>query len=129
MNSLFRPMDGKSTCLAQLLRRPEWSYQRLLETFPDTLTDWGMEYNEQIELQIKYAGYIERQQKEAAKLEQLDAVRIPKQFDYQKITGLRTEAQQRLIRCAPENMGQASRIYGISPSDLSILLIALQKFF
>lgn len=124
---IFKPHDGRSTSLAQLLARPEWSYERLLTAFPDAVADHGLECNEQIELEIKYAGYIERQHKEASKLENLDAIRIPKDLDYEKIIGLRTEAKQRFSRVRPENMGQASRIYGISPSDLSILLIALQK--
>lgn len=123
----FRHLEGRSTALSQLLCRPEWTYTQLCEHFPDALEDFGAEINEQIELHLKYAGYIERQQKEAAKLEQLDAVRIPKDFDFNQIIGLRSEAKQRFSRFHPENMGQASRIYGISPSDLSILLIALQK--
>ncbi len=123
----FKNWEGRSSSLSQLLARPEWSYQTLLKEYPDAVIDHGLECNEQIELQIKYAGYIERQHKEAAKLENLDAVRIPKDLDYEQIAGLRTEAKQRFSRIRPENMGQASRIYGISPSDLSILLIALQK--
>lgn len=127
LKETFRHDDGRSTSLAQLLARPEWNYAQLLERYPDAVFDHGFECNEQIELQIKYAGYIERQHKEAAKLEHLDRVLIPKNFDYGQIVGLRTEAKQRFSRVQPENMGQASRIYGISPSDLSILLIALQK--
>ncbi len=123
----FKTVDERSTSLAQLLCRPEWTYARLLETFSDVIQDHGAACNEQIELHLKYAGYIERQHKEAAKLENLDAVRIPKELNYNQIVGLRTEAKQRFSRVNPENMGQASRIYGISPSDLSILLIALQK--
>jgi tRNA uridine 5-carboxymethylaminomethyl modification enzyme len=73
-------------------------------------------------------GYIERQEKEVAKLDNLDAARIPKNFDYEKIVGLRTEAKQKFSRFTPENLGQASRISGISPADISILRIALQKW-
>ncbi len=123
----FKTIEGRSTSIGQLLCRPEWTYSRLLENFSDVIQDHGTDCNEQIELHLKYAGYIERQKKEVAKLENLDVVRIPKDFDYNKIVGLRTEARQRFLRVTPENMGQASRIYGISPSDLSILLIALQK--
>jgi tRNA uridine 5-carboxymethylaminomethyl modification enzyme len=78
-------------------------------------------------MHLKYAGYIERQQKEVAKLENLDSVRIPKGFDYEKVVGLRTEARQKFARFTPENLGHASRISGISPADISILLIALEK--
>jgi tRNA uridine 5-carboxymethylaminomethyl modification enzyme len=83
--------------------------------------------NLQIELHLKYSGYIERQQKDIAKLEHLDAIRIPRDFDYGAIVGLGTEAKQKLSRFTPENLGQASRISGITPADISILLIALQK--
>lgn len=123
----YHTIDGKPCSLAQLLCRPQWNYSTLLKHFPTAVVDHGTEINEQIELSIKYAGYIERQKKEAEKLESLDSVNIPKNFDFQAISGLRTEAKQRLKRFSPENAGQASRIYGISPSDLSILLIALEK--
>ena len=65
--------------------------------------------------------------KEIAKLENLDQIKIPKDFDYSQVVGLRTEAKQKFSRFTPENLGQASRISGISPADISILLIALQK--
>jgi tRNA uridine 5-carboxymethylaminomethyl modification enzyme len=120
-------LDGKSNPIAQYLCRPDWTYADCLQHFPQAVVDHGAALNEQIELYLKYAGYIERQQKEVAKLEDLESVRIAKNFDYSQIVGLRTEARQRLMRLTPENLGQASRIYGISPADLSILLIALQK--
>jgi tRNA uridine 5-carboxymethylaminomethyl modification enzyme len=123
----YQSIDGKSNPVAQWIRRPDWTYQKALEQFPDIVRDHGAELNEQIELQLKYAGYIERQRKEAARLEHLDHIRIPKHFDYYQIVGLRTEARQRFSRFSPENLGTASRIYGISPADISILLIALQK--
>jgi len=127
LETCYKSVDGKSVSLAQLLSRPEWDYAALLTSYPEQVGDFGTELNEQIELQIKYAGYIERQKKEVAKLEHLDEVKIPKQFDYTKVIGLRTEAKQKLSRFTPENLGQASRISGISPADLSILMIALQK--
>ena len=127
LSQIFKAIDGKSGTIAQIISRPDWTYLDALKKFPDQLVDHGIELNEQIELHLKYAGYIERQKREVAKLEHLDAIRIPKEFDYTQISGLRTEARQRFSKISPENLGQASRIYGISPSDLSILLIALQK--
>lgn len=120
-------IEGKGTTLAQLMCRSDWNYDKMLGTFPALVTCFGAEINEQIELALKYAGYIDRQNKEIAKFEHLDLIRIPKTFDYATVTGLRTEAKQKLLRFTPENLGAASRISGVSPADISILMIALQK--
>ncbi len=127
LSKIYKTIDGKGTHLAQLLCRPEWTYEEALKTYPDQIADFGSDVNTQIEMQLKYAGYIERQQKEVAKMEHLDPIRIPKDFDYAKVIGLRSEARQKLVRFTPENLGQASRIAGVSPADISILLIALRK--
>lgn len=127
LGKIYKSIDGKSVTLAQLICRPEWTFELARQAYPEQITDLGSDLNEQVELELKYAGYIERQKKEVAKLEQLDDVKIPKGFNYNKIVGLRTEAKQKLSRFTPENLGQASRISGISPADISILLIALQK--
>ncbi len=118
---------GKSTNIAQLICRTDWDYQKALSEYASLVTDYGADINEQIELSLKYAGYIERQNKEIAKFEHLDLIRIPKVFDYSLVTGLRSEAKQKLLRFTPENLGAASRISGVSPADISILMIALQK--
>lgn len=115
------------TNLAKWISRPDFSYQEALTQFPEQMVDFGPEINEQIELELKYAGYIERQKKDVAKLENLDLVKVPRQFDYNQVVGLRTEARQKFSRFTPENLGQASRISGITPADISILLIALSK--
>jgi tRNA uridine 5-carboxymethylaminomethyl modification enzyme len=127
LERIFKTIDGKSTHLAQLICRPDWTYDAALKAFPEQMADHGAETNEQIEMELKYAGYIERQRKEAGKLEHLDAIRIPKDFDYCKVIGIRTEARQHLARFTPENLGQASRIPGVTPSDISVLMIALNK--
>jgi tRNA uridine 5-carboxymethylaminomethyl modification enzyme len=124
---VFKTMDGRGTSLAQLISRPDWTYEEARKNFPEQVADFGADINTQIELHLKYSGYIERQQKDVAKLEHLDVVRIPRDFDYSQIVGLRTEARQKFSRFTPENLGQASRISGITPADISILLIALQK--
>jgi tRNA uridine 5-carboxymethylaminomethyl modification enzyme len=124
---LYRSIEGKTTSIAQLLCRPDWDYERVRTAFPESVIDHGTELNEQIELQLKYAGYIERQQKEVEKLQHLDNIQIPRNFAYTAIAGLRKEAQEKLGRFTPDNLGAASRISGISPADIAILRIALQK--
>jgi tRNA uridine 5-carboxymethylaminomethyl modification enzyme len=127
LSQIFKTIDGRSTHLAQLLCRPEWTYEKLLAQFPEQVTDFSKELNEQIEMHLKFAGYIERQEKEVAKLEHLDAIRMSKDFPYEGLTGLRAEAKQKFSRFNPENLGQASRISGITPADISILLVALKR--
>lgn len=123
----FRSFEGKSSSFSQILCRPDWSYARMLKEFPEQMTDFGEELNSLIETDIKYAGYIERQVREVAKLEKLDEIRIPKHFAFEKVTGLRTEARQKLSRFNPETLGAARRIAGVTPSDLSVLLVSLKK--
>lgn len=127
LGQTFKTINGKSTSLAQLICRPEWSYEEALKMYPQQIVDFGADINTQIEMHLKYAGYIERQEKEVEKLENLDAIRIPRDFDYVKVIGLRNEARQKFSKFNPENLGQASRISGISPADISILMIALRK--
>lgn len=112
--------------IAQLLARPENSYESLRALYPDDLTDCGKETNEQIELAIKYAGYIKRQEAEVKRLQQIERVRVPSAFDYSSLGALRSEAREKLARHRPDNLGQALRIPGISPADISILMIALE---
>ena len=127
LSRVFKTIDGRGVSIAQIIARPDWSYQRARSEFGEIVLDWGEDVNTQIELEIKYFGYIERQKKEIAKLEHLDQVRIPRDFDYAKVVGLRAEAKQKFFRFTPGNLGQASRISGVTPADISILLIALQK--
>lgn len=126
LSKIYKTVEGRGSSLAQIISRPDWAYAQALESFSDVV-DYGPDLNVQIETEIKYAGYIQRQQKEVAKLENIENIRIPRDFDYQKMMGLRTEAKQKLIRFTPENLGQASRIPGVTPSDISVLMIALRK--
>lgn len=123
----YRQVNGKSASLAQLLCRPEFTYQKILEEFPDHVTDCGPEINFQIELNLKYAGYIERQAHEAAKLETIERFLVPKDFNFLEVSGLSNEAREKLHRIQPSNLGQASRISGVSPADISVLMVALKK--
>ena len=112
-----------SETLAQLLRRPELTYKDLPNPDPD-LTD---EVVQQVETAIKYAGYIARQDSEIAKFKNLEDKHIPPAFDYTSVPSLRNEARQKFIKIRPATLGQASRISGVSPADLSILMVWLKR--
>ena len=126
LSNIFKQMDGKGVTLSQLISRPDWTYKQAIETFPE-VKDHGSEINALIETELKYAGYIQRQIKEVAKLEHLDHIKIPKDLNFFDVMGLRTEARNNLKRFTPENLGQASRIPGVTPSDVSVLLVQLKK--
>lgn len=127
LHTLFKQCNGKGSSLMQLLCRPENTYTSLLSEYPDVLQDHGQEINWQIELTAKYAGYIERQQGEVSKLSHVEHILIPLTFDFSLVQGLRTEARQKLGQANPQNLGQASRISGVSPADISILMVALMR--
>jgi tRNA uridine 5-carboxymethylaminomethyl modification enzyme len=122
-----KDIQGKQLSLGQLLRRPEMAYQDLITLYPDCVKDYGDDINTQIELELKYEGYIERQAKEISKLEDLDRVKIPDTFSYSTMTGLRNEAKLLLNKIKPHNLGQASRLIGVSPADISVMLIHLER--
>ena len=127
LNTTTKYHDGKVLPLASLLARPEESYESLLQKLPDHFIDHCQDTNLQIEIEIKYQGYIERQSQEIRRLEELDDIKISHLFDFQKVVGLKTEAKLRLQRIRPENLGQASRLEGITPADISILMVALGR--
>lgn len=127
LNKTYRHLEGKGYSMAQLLCRPENNYATLLKDFPEVVADYGPEINFQIELKLKYAGYIDRQTAEVEKLSHIEGIRVPKTFDYKSVIGLRTEARQKLLHHLPSTLGQASRISGVSPADISVLMIALAK--
>ncbi len=126
LSKIYLQVEGKSTTLTQLLCRPEFTYQRILEEFPQHVSDCGQETNFQIELHLKYAGYIQRQANEAAKLETIEQFSIPNDFNFLKVIGLSNEAREKLDRMKPINLGQASRISGVSPADITVLMVALK---
>lgn len=124
---IFKQIEGKGFSLAQLLCRPEMTYASLLKDYPDTMADHGADTNFQIELNMKFAGYIDRQTSEVNKLAYVEGMNIPSDFDYIAVHGLRNEARQKLAKTRPHNLGQALRISGVSPADISILMIALTR--
>ncbi len=118
---------GKSVSLAQVLCRPESNYRELMEMYPENVKDHGEETNRQIELNLKYRGYIERQNAEVAKFDHLEEMIIPEGFTFIKVEGLRSEAKEVLEKIAPHNLGQAARLAGVTPADISILMVAIKK--
>ena len=127
LTKTFKQVNGKGVSLAQLLCRPLSTYDSLLAEYPETLNDYGTETNLQIEVALKYAGYIERQITEVAKLDHLEAIKVPVSFDFKSVIGLRNEARQKLNQVMPSTLGQASRLSGVSPADISILIVALMR--
>ncbi len=127
LTKIYKQLDGKGCSLSQLMCRPELDYQSLLNEYPDAMIDHGKEINFQIELQLKYAGYIDRQMIEIERLEHVENINIPSDFDFSHVLGLRNEARQKLNLIKPQNLGQALRISGVSPADISILMIAITR--
>lgn len=127
LHTIFKQNGSKGFSLAQLLCRPENTYASLLAQFPESLQDHGPDINLQIELSMKYAGYIERQHREVDKLTHIENIRVPNDFNFLTVQGLRLEARQKLNEIKPQNLGQASRISGVSPADISVLMVALMR--
>ena len=111
--------------LAELLRRPQLSYKDLKGLLPTQPSN--KEVAVQVETSIKYEGYIERQKKEVAKMREKENIAIPIDFDYDKVQGLSNEVRERLTEVRPINLGMASRIPGITPAAISILLVYLHR--
>lgn len=116
----------KGCKMIEILRRPQINYD-LLAPFDSTRPNLPNEIFEQVEIDIKYEGYIKRQQMQINELHRLEVKKLPKELDYTKITGLRLEAIEKLCKIRPETVGQASRISGVSPADISVLLIYLER--
>ncbi|NLA77134.1 MAG: tRNA uridine-5-carboxymethylaminomethyl(34) synthesis enzyme MnmG [Clostridiales bacterium] len=112
--------------LCELLRRPQLSYE-VLTPFDKKRPDMPFEVFEQVEIGIKYEGYISRQQAAIDEMRRLEVKLIPEDTDYASISGLRLEAREKLSRVRPRSVGQASRISGVTPADISVLLIYLTK--
>ncbi len=112
--------------LIDLLRRPQISYKDL-EPIDETRPELDANIFEQVEIEVKYAGYIEKQLKQVEQMEKLEKKKLPESFDYTEIKGLRLEAQEKLNKIKPISIGQASRISGVSPADINVLLIWLSQ--
>ncbi|MCS6821752.1 MAG: tRNA uridine-5-carboxymethylaminomethyl(34) synthesis enzyme MnmG [Microscillaceae bacterium] len=123
------PIREKTTWV-NLLRRPEIDFATLSKAIPalrELLAKVPAEVAEQVEIAIKYESYIEKEQKMAEKISQLENLKIPANFDYSKIQAISTEGRQKLQKFRPETIGQASRISGVSASDVSVLMVYLGR--
>ena len=118
--------DSHGVSFASLIKRPELNYDMLSEIDEDR-PELSWRVREQVNIQIKYEGYIERQMHEVERFKKTEGRLIPESIDYNNIEGLRLEARQKLSRIRPANVGQASRISGVSPADISVLLIYLEQ--
>ena len=114
------------TKMAELLKRPELSYQSLDE-IDKNRPELSKQEQEEVEIQIKYEGYIKLQEAQVEKFKKLEEKILPEDIDYEKIKGISLEGRQKLNKLKPHSIGQASRISGVSPADVSVLLIYLQQ--
>ena len=114
------------TTLTELIRRPELNYD-LLESIDPERSALPADVREQVNINIKYDGYIKRQIKQVKQFKKLENKKLPQNFDYKNISGLRMEAQQKLNLYQPISIGQASRISGVSPADISVILVYLEQ--
>ena len=112
--------------VADLIRRPQLTYESLAP-FDKTRTALPYDVREQVEISLKYDGYIKRQKAQIEQFKKLESVKIPDGIDYMSLQGLRTEARQKLTKIRPGSVGQASRISGVSPADIAALLLYLKK--
>ena len=111
--------------LAALLRRPQLHYDDLAP-FDPTRPDLPADVREQVEIRVKYEGYIQRQQKQVEEFRRMESHRLPPGLDYASIQGLRLEAREKLAAVQPLDLGQAARISGVSPADIAALMIYLE---
>ncbi|MEG0268340.1 MAG: tRNA uridine-5-carboxymethylaminomethyl(34) synthesis enzyme MnmG, partial [Carnobacterium sp.] len=110
------------------LRRPEISYWDILKFAPLPLDETlSRDVEEQIEIQVKYEGYIKKASQKVDKLKRMENKRIPENIDYSAINGIATEAKQRLALIQPETIAQASRISGVNPADISVLMVYVEQ--
>ena len=114
------------TKMSELLKRPEISYENLME-IDENKPELSRQEKEEVEIQIKYEGYIKLQEAQVEKFKKLEEKILPENMDYEEIKGISLEGRQKLNKFKPRSIGQASRISGVSPADVSVLLITLQQ--
>ena len=115
-----------SVTLAELIRRPELDYQKL-EPIDSGRPQLTADIQEEVNIEIKYEGYIQRQKKQVEQFKKMENKTVPISIDYDMITSLRTEARQKLKQIRPSSVGQASRIPGVSPADIAVLMVYLES--
>ncbi len=115
------------TKLSELIKRTELTYKDLEEIDEERNKNLSKDVIKEVEIQLKYEGYIKMQESQVAKFKKLEQKELKEDIDYQKISGLSLEARQKLDKYKPSSVGQASRISGVSPADISVLLIYLEQ--
>ncbi len=130
LNEMLAQRDSapvaNSARLADLLRRPQVTYEDL-RPFDEDRPELPASVTEEVEIQVKYAGYLQRQMKQVEEFKKEESRRLPENIDYEAISGLRLEARQKLSDIRPMSIGQAGRISGVSPADIAVLLIWLEQ--
>lgn len=114
------------TTLAELIKRPELDYEKLAAV-DENRPEHAFDVQEQVNIEIKYEGYIKRQMQQVAQFKKLEGKKLPENFDYAQVNSLRKEAVQKLNKIQPSTIGQASRISGVSPADISVLMVYLER--
>ena len=114
------------TTLAELIKRPELDYEKLAEV-DENRPELAFDVQEQVNIEIKYEGYIKRQMQQVAQFKKLEGKKLPENFDYAQVNSLRKEAVQKLNKIQPSTIGQASRISGVSPAEISVLMVYLER--
>ena len=127
LEKTFRKYGDTVASLAKVLCRPEVSYQQLLTEFPEDVKDLGPVISASLEMEIKYAGYISRQQALIRNMEKSENIVIPEEMDYHSISALSLEAREKLSKFTPRTIGSAARISGISVADIQVLMVSLRK--
>lgn len=129
LNTYLNNPISKEHTLEEVIRRPEMTYEKLMQidAFGPGLVEENPQAAEQVEIQIKYAGYIERQKEDIAKAQRNENMLLPNDFDYSVISGLSNEVVAKLKEARPETLGKASRISGVTPAAISLLLVYLKK--
>ena len=125
-NNGSTPLQGAVT-LADLIKRPELSYEAL-ETIDDERPELSEAVGEQVNINIKYEGYIERENRQVSQFKKMESRLIPEDIEYENIDNIRLEARQKLAEIRPLSVGQASRISGVSPSDIAVLLVYIEQY-
>ena len=120
------PFPIYQQCPERKLRALAFSYEALGE-IDEGRPSLPPAVREQVEINLKYEGYLKRQESQVRQFKKLEGKRLPEDFDYEAIKGLRKEAMQKLNQLRPVNIGQASRISGVSPADISVLLVYLEQ--
>ncbi len=134
INTMLEKPMSREYSLADLLARPEVSYDKLLtaaaeeQPADDVSVETARQIREQVEIHIKYQGYIDRQEEDIQKLKRQESTELPEDFDYSQMQGLSNELKQKLQRTRPETIARASRIPGMTPAAISLLLIYLKKY-